>query len=91
MQQQLLAARPRWPSRSSRATRRRRREGIVVTGGLEFRSVTIDPRPSTRRDVEMLEDLVLAALHDAVREGQASCNRPWALGASAGLGGLLGG
>ena len=39
---------------------------IEVTGGLEFRAVRIDPDAVDPDDVEMLQDLVLAALHDAV-------------------------
>ncbi len=37
---------------------------VEVTGGMQFRSVHIDP--SLTDDVSMLEDVVLAALHDAV-------------------------
>ena len=37
---------------------------ICVTGGMEFRSVTIDPSAVDPSDVEMLQDLVLAALND---------------------------
>ena len=49
---------------------------IRVTGGIEFRSVTIDPSvlPSgdpDPDDIEMLEDLVLAAIHDAVTKAQS--------------------
>jgi len=39
---------------------------IEVTGGLEFQAVHIDPAAVDPDDVEMLQDLVLAALHDAV-------------------------
>ena len=39
---------------------------IEVTGGLEFRAVHRDPAAVDPDDVEMLQDLVLAALHDAV-------------------------
>jgi DNA-binding YbaB/EbfC family protein len=39
---------------------------VRVTGGMEFRSITIDPQAVDPTDVEMLEDLVLAAIHDAV-------------------------
>src|SRR2546429_4736812 len=53
---------------------------IEVTGGFEFRSVRIAPDALDPDDVEMLQDLVLAALRDAVdrveelREiGRASC------------------
>jgi nucleoid-associated protein EbfC len=38
---------------------------VEVTGGGEFRSVTIDPQVVDPADVEMLQDLILAALHDA--------------------------
>lgn len=58
---------------------------IEVTGTGEFRSVRIEPAAVDPADVAMLEDLVLAALHDAsarMAELQAE-----SLG---GLGGLLG-
>jgi DNA-binding YbaB/EbfC family protein len=38
---------------------------VEVTGIGEFRSVHIEPAAVDPADVEMLEDLVLAALHDA--------------------------
>lgn len=38
---------------------------VTVTGGFEFRRVTIDPEVVDPDDVELLQDLVLAALHDA--------------------------
>ncbi|MFN2506163.1 MAG: YbaB/EbfC family nucleoid-associated protein [Acidimicrobiales bacterium] len=39
---------------------------VRVTGSLEFRDVTIDPSVVDPDDVAMLEDLVLAAVRDAV-------------------------
>lgn len=39
---------------------------IVATGGLEFKSVHIDPSAVDPDDVSMLEDLLLAALNDVV-------------------------
>jgi nucleoid-associated protein EbfC len=39
---------------------------IRVTGGMQFESVTISPAAVDPDDVELLQDLVLAALHDAV-------------------------
>jgi DNA-binding YbaB/EbfC family protein len=54
---------------------------ITVTGGMEFRAVKIRRDAVDPDDVEMLEDLVLAALHDAVRKiGEAQ---------QSSLGGLL--
>lgn len=39
---------------------------VRVTGGLEFQEVVIDPSAVDPADVEMLQDLVLAAVRDAV-------------------------
>jgi len=49
---------------------------VRVTGAMEFRSVKIDPGALPTGDpdpddVEMLEDLVLAAIHDAVTKAQS--------------------
>ena len=41
------------------------------TGGMEFRGVTIDPAAVDPDDVAMLEDLVLAAIRDAVTKAGA--------------------
>ena len=61
---------------------------IEVTGGGEFRNVTIRPDAVDPDDVEMLQDLVLAALHDATSKVAAAQQQ--ALGGLGGLGGLLG-
>ena len=61
---------------------------IVATGGGEFVSVHIDPQVFADGDASMVEDLVLAALHDVsdkVQELNAN-----ALGGLTGLTGLLG-
>jgi DNA-binding YbaB/EbfC family protein len=65
---------------------------IQVTGGGEFQSVTISPEAVDPDDVEMLQDLVLAALHDA--SAQVQQLQQGALGGmmgDLGLDGLLGG
>ncbi|MBV9659962.1 MAG: YbaB/EbfC family nucleoid-associated protein [Acidimicrobiales bacterium] len=68
---------------------------IKVTGAMEFQEVIIDPAVVEASDVEMLQDLVLAAVRDAMEKaGQLATS---ALGNAAGLpglpglGGLLGG
>ena len=65
---------------------------VTVTGGLEFRSVRIDPSAVDPADIGMLEDLVLAAVNDAVlRVNAAQQEALGGLGAMAGgLGGLGG-
>ena len=67
---------------------------IRMTGGGEFLSVRIAPSAVDPEDVEMLEDLVLAALNDAVANAGQLINGPDMGGldlGSMGLGGLLGG
>lgn len=64
---------------------------IEVDGGFNFHSVSIDPSVVDPSDVEMLNDLVLAALRDAATQLQDSQSD--AIGGMdlGGLGGLLGG
>jgi len=59
---------------------------VRVSGGFDFRDVLIDPSVVDPGDVDMLQDLVLAAIRDAV--ARANELNQQALG---GLGGLLGG
>ena len=44
---------------------------VVVTGSLEIREVRIDPDAVDPDDVEMLQDLVVAATNEALRAAQA--------------------
>ena len=44
---------------------------VTVTGGMEFLALKISPEVVDPSDVELLEDLVLAALHDAVNQAAA--------------------
>lgn len=67
---------------------------VRMTGGGEFLSVRIAPSAVDPDDVEMLEDLVLAALNDAVANAAGLVQGPDLGGldlGSMGLGGLLGG
>jgi DNA-binding YbaB/EbfC family protein len=63
---------------------------ITVTGAGDFQSVEIQPSAVDPDDVEMLQDLVLAALHDATRQLQALQDQSLG-GGLGGLGDLLGG
>ena len=56
---------------------------VEMTGAGEVRSVTLAPEVVNPDDVEMLQDLVVAALNDATR--QVAANQRDALGALGGL------
>jgi len=61
---------------------------VRVSGDMEFQGVTIDPSVVDPSDIEMLQDLVLAALRDAV--ARVNELNQQAMGGLGGLGGLLG-
>ena len=64
---------------------------IQATGGLDVRSVTIDPSVVDPADVEMLQDLVLAAVRDIVEQANAlQAEALGGVGLGGGLEGLLG-
>jgi nucleoid-associated protein EbfC len=48
---------------------------VVIGGDLEVRSVTIDPSAVDPDDVSMLEDMVVAAVNEALRAAQELANR----------------
>ena len=63
---------------------------IEATAGLEFRAVHLRPDAVDPDDVELLEDLVLAALRDVVtRANQVQVEALGDLGELGGLGGML--
>lgn len=86
MQQQLLAAQAQAAEQVHEGSAGGGAVRIEVTGGMEFRSVTIRPDAVDPNDVEMLQDLVLAAVNEAVAKVTAA--QQDALG---GIGGALGG
>ncbi|HKP89209.1 MAG TPA: YbaB/EbfC family nucleoid-associated protein [Thermoleophilaceae bacterium] len=66
---------------------------VKVTGGLEVKEIRIDPEAIDPEDADMLQDLVLAAVNEALRSAQElAANRLGAatggLGGPGGLGGL---
>ena len=70
---------------------------ITMTGAGEVTAVRIDPSVVVAEEVELLEDLVLAALHDASTRAAAQAQSQLGLGdlfgggSGGGLAGLLGG
>jgi DNA-binding YbaB/EbfC family protein len=77
---------------------------VVMTGAMELQSIAIDPDAVDPEDVEMLQDMVVAAVNEAIRQAQELAERKLggaaggegfdpmsALDALGGLGGLGGG
>ena len=62
---------------------------VTMNGQQQVVSVKLDPLCVDARDVPMLQDLILAAMNQALRESRTLAEQ--ALGAAAGLGGLPGG
>ena len=56
---------------------------VVMTGVKQLRSVTIDPEVVSKDDVEMLQDLIVAAITEAPRTGDEE--------GSGKMGGMMGG
>lgn len=46
----------------------------VVTGGMEVKAVRIDPDAVDPEDVEMLQDMVVAAVNEAIRQATEASN-----------------
>jgi DNA-binding YbaB/EbfC family protein len=56
---------------------------VVVNGAKQIQSIKIDPEVVSKDDVEMLQDLIVAALNDAYRKADDELQK--------GMGGMLGG
>lgn len=71
---------------------------VKITGDLQVKAITIDPDAVDPEDVEMLQDMVLAAVNQALTQAQElAATRMGAVtgglggpGGAGGLGGLLG-
>jgi DNA-binding YbaB/EbfC family protein len=65
---------------------------VSVTGSMVFQAVIIDPSVVDPTDIDMLQDLVLAAIRDAVAQANdLNSDALGDLGLGGGLEGLLGG
>jgi len=63
---------------------------VVMTGHQHVQSLTIDPEVVTAGDVEMLQDLVVAAVNEAIEKSQSmAAERMSGLTAGLGIPGLF--
>ena len=56
---------------------------VVVSGNKQIQSMRIDPEVVSKDDVEMLQDLIVAAINDAQRKADDELSRQ--------MGGMMGG
>lgn len=63
---------------------------VTVTGQSDIVGITISPDAVDPEDVEMLEDMILAAINDAVEKSrELASQRMGGLGMPGGLGGMM--
>ena len=88
MQQQMQEAQERLEEAEYEATAGGGMVSVKVSGKRELTSITIDPQVVDPDDIEMLQDLVMAAVNEALRKGEEA--RETAMNHMApGMGGLF--
>jgi DNA-binding YbaB/EbfC family protein len=63
---------------------------VTISGDLKLKAITIDPEAADPEDTEMLADMVLAAVNEAIRSAQEMANSKLGGITGGGLGGLPG-
>ncbi|GAC1305412.1 MAG: hypothetical protein NVSMB16_00940 [Acidimicrobiales bacterium] len=95
MQQQLMNAQSDAATETAEGTAGSGKVRVTMTGAGEITAVRIDPSVVDPADVDLLEDLILAALHDAATKAgelaQAGFGGLGDLLSGSGLEGMLGG
>ena len=87
MQQDMLAAQEALKSEVVEASAGGGMVTVEVTGDLHVKSIKIDPQAVDPDDVELLQDMVMAAVNEALRSAQELAESKLG-GIAGGLGGL---
>jgi nucleoid-associated protein EbfC len=87
MQQDMMAAQESLKDEVVEASAGGGMVSVQVTGDLNVKSIKIDPGAVDPEDVEMLQDMVLAAVNEALRSAQELAASKLG-GITGGLGGL---
>jgi len=88
MQQQMQEAQEQLDAAEYEATSGGGMVSVKVSGKRELTSITIDPQVVDPDDIEMLQDLIMAAVNEALRKGEEA--RETTMGRMApGMGGLF--
>jgi DNA-binding YbaB/EbfC family protein len=90
MQQEMLAAQEALKDEVVEASAGGGMVSVQVTGDLAIKSLQIDPEAVDPDDVELLQDMVIAAINEGLRSAQelASAKLGGIAGGAGGLGGL---
>ncbi len=89
MQEEMLAAQEKLKDELVEASAGGGMVKVTMTGDLELKSLTIDPDAVDPEDVELLQDMVLAAVNEAIRQAQElAAKRMGGLTGGLDLGGL---
>ena len=89
MQQQMQEAQEKLEAAEYEASSGGGMVNVKVSGNRELTSITIDPQVVDPDDIEMLQDLIIAAVNEAIRKGEEA--RESAMSRMApGLGGMGG-
>lgn len=70
MQQQLMSAHEELKSTETTGSAGGGLVTATVTGGMELKDLTIDPKAVDPDDIETLQDLIVAAVRDAMSNAQ---------------------
>jgi nucleoid-associated protein EbfC len=89
MQQEMLAAQESLKDEVVEASAGGGMVTVKVSGDLELKAITIDPQAVDPDDVELLQDMVLAAVNEGMRAAQELASSKLG-GITGGLGGGLG-
>ncbi len=90
MQEQLRAAQEEMSVREFEGTAGGGAVRVVVKGTQELASVTIDPSVIDPSDPEMLEDLIVVAVNQAMRQIADIADQQMGMMGMGGMGGLFG-
>lgn len=64
---------------------------VTITGKKQIQSITIDPAAVDPEDVDMLQDLIVSAVNEALRQVEDMVNKEMGKFMPSGMGGLAGG
>ena len=75
LQEQMMAAQAKLMETEFSASTGGGAVKVTVTGDLRVKSLSIDPDAFDPEDIEMLEDMILAAINDAIGSAEAASSQ----------------